>query len=133
MRLSAKEQTGLRAMIEFARCHGSGPTSLSEVAQAQELPLPYLQQVVTELRRAGLLASVRGARGGYHLTREPGQIRVSDIIRALEGQLVTVDCMEPDGASCCSREAICMARNVWQSLQDSLAATLDNITLADVT
>jgi Rrf2 family protein len=132
MRFSAKEQTGLRAMIELARCHGNGPTALSEVAQAQDLPLPYLEQVAGALRRAGLLASVRGARGGYYLAREPGQIRVGDVFRALEGQLVTVDCMGPDGSSCCEREPTCMARNVWQSLQDCLTETLDNITLADV-
>jgi Rrf2 family transcriptional regulator, cysteine metabolism repressor len=132
MRLSSKEQTGLRAMIEFARCHGNGPTALSEVAQAQDLPLPYLERVAAELRRAGLLTSVRGARGGYYLAREPGQIRVSDVFRALEGQLISVDCMGPDGSSCCDREATCEARNVWQSLQDCLTDTLDNMTLADV-
>ncbi len=132
MRLSAKEQTGMRAMIEFARCYGNGPTSLSEVAKAQDLPLPYLQQVVSALRQAGLLASVRGARGGYYLTRGPEQVRMGDIIRALEGQLISVDCMGPEGSPCCEREEICLARNVWQSMLDCLSDTLDNMTLADV-
>ncbi len=132
MRFSAREQTGLRAMIELARCHGNGPTALSEVAQAQDLPLPYLEQVAQTLRRAGLLASVRGAHGGYYLAREPEQIRVGDVFRALEGQLVTVECMGPDGSSCCERESVCSARNVWQSLYTCLSETVDSITLADV-
>ncbi len=132
MRFSAKEQAGLRAMIELARCYGNGPTALSEVAKAQDLPLPYLEQIAAALRRAGLLASVRGAHGGYYLARAPEQIRVSDVFCALEGRLVAVDCMGPDGTSCCEREAICSARHVWQSLQSSLSETLDRITLADV-
>jgi Rrf2 family transcriptional regulator, cysteine metabolism repressor len=132
MRLSAKEQTGMRAMIEFARCYGNGPTSLTEVAKAQDLPLPYLQQVVSALRQAGLLTSVRGARGGYYLAREPQQVRMSDIIRALEGQLISVDCMGPEGSPCCKREEVCRARDVWQSMLDCLSDTLDNMTLADV-
>lgn len=119
-------------MIVFAQCHGNGPTALSEVAQAEDLPLPYLEKVVASLRRAGLLSSVRGAQGGYYLTRDPVEITVSDIIRALEGRLVNLDCMGAANSSCCAQESSCAARTVWQTLHDCLSDTLDSMTLADV-
>ena len=131
MKLSARERTGLRAMVEFARQYGSGPTPLSEVAQAQDLPFPYLERVVASLRRSGLLESVRGAHGGYMLTREPSSISVADIFRAVEGSLMTLDCMRTDGSGCV-REPFCATRSVWQSVADRLKQTLENTSLASV-
>jgi len=132
MRLSSKEHTGLQAMVEFARRYGSGPISLSEVARAQELPLPYLEQVIAPLRRSGLLTSARGVHGGYALAREPAAISVGDVFRAMEGSLITLDCMRPDGSPC-SKESTCATRGVWQSVSERLSETLDNLTLADIT
>jgi Rrf2 family cysteine metabolism transcriptional repressor len=130
MRLSAKERTGLHAMVEFARHHGEGPLSLSRVADAQSLPLPYLERVAAALRRAGLLESVRGAQGGYLLARRPQAISVGDVFRAVEGSLMSLDCMRDD--ACCDREATCAARSVWEGVSARLRETLDGITLADV-
>lgn len=131
MKFSAKERTGLRAMVEFARQHGQGPIPLSKVAREQNLPLPYLGRVVASLRRAGLLDSVRGAAGGYLLAREPEAISVGDIFRAVEGSLTSVECMDEDGARC-ERETICAARMVWQKVSDRLHETLDSTSLADL-
>lgn len=132
VKFTARERTGLRAMVEFARHYGADtPTSLSEVARAQELSLPYLEQVIGSLRRAGLLDSVRGAHGGYRLTREPSAVRVSDIFRAVEGAIVTLDCVGA-GAHHCAREGICAARNVWQTVMERLEDSLDSTTLADL-
>lgn len=131
MRLSAREQTGLRAMIAFARSYGQGPTPLREIAHTQDLPLPYLEQIASSLRRAGLLASVRGAQGGYYLTREPSHISVTDVLSALEGQLVSLDCLAA-GEPSCERENRCEARGIWLRVQDCLEQTLGSITLADV-
>jgi Rrf2 family transcriptional regulator, cysteine metabolism repressor len=130
MKLTARERTGLRAMVEFARRHGQGPTALNEVAGAQDLPLPYLEQVVALLRRAELLESVRGAHGGYMLARDPAEISAGDVFRAVEGSLMTLDCMRTDGS--CEREPICATRNVWQIIVDRLEDTLDNTSLVDV-
>ncbi len=130
MKLTARERTGLRAMVEFARRYGQGPTALSEVASAQDLPLPYLEQVVALLRRAELLESVRGAHGGYMLARDPAEISAGDVFRAVEGALMTLDCMRTDGS--CAREPICATRNVWQIIVDRLEDTLDHTSLIDV-
>ena len=131
MKLSARERTGLRAMVEFARRHGEGPTALSEVARIQELPLPYLEQVVASLRRAGLLRSVRGAHGGYMLSNAPSSISVGDVFRAVEGCLMPLDCMRADGSTC-AREPTCATRSVWEAVADRLRETFDNTSLADV-
>lgn len=130
MRLSSKERTGLRAMVELARHYGSGPVSLREVADAQDLPLPYLERIAATLRRSGLLESVRGAQGGYLLSRYPAHISVGDVFRAVEGSLMSLDCMRDD--ACCDREAVCATRNVWAGVSARLRETLDGISLADI-
>ena len=132
MRISSRERTGLRAMVEFARRFGDGPTSLNEVARVQELPVPYLEHVAAALRRSGLLESVRGAHGGYMLGRGPAEISVADIFRAVEEDaLLPLDCMRTDGSPC-SRELTCATRNVWQILSDRLSETLEQTSLADI-
>ena len=131
MRLSAKERTALRAMAELSRRYGCGPTSLSEVAQAEGLPLPYLERVAADLRQAGLLDSVRGAHGGYELTRAPAEITLGDVFRAVENSLLPLDCMRGDGQPC-MRESSCASRNVWHLVADRLKETLDRTTLADL-
>lgn len=131
MRLSAKERTGLRAMVALARRYGEGPIPLSQVAKTQELPLPYLEQVAADLRRSGLLSSVRGAHGGFLLSRSPSKIKVGDVFRAVEGALIAVDCVSPK-RSTCSREAYCATRDVMEAVLDCLVRTLDSISLADV-
>ena len=118
-------------MVEFARRYGHGPTALSEVARVQELPLPYLEQVIALLRRAGLVSSVRGAHGGYTLAHNPASISVGDVFRAVEGSLLTLDCTRPDGSPC-TKESTCATRGVWQHLLDHLSKSLDHMTLADV-
>jgi Rrf2 family cysteine metabolism transcriptional repressor len=131
MRFTAREQTGLRAMIALARRYGQGPVALSEIARSQELPLPYLEQIAASLRRAGLLGSVRGAKGGYLLTRDPAEISISEVLSALEGQLVSLECLVP-GGSACGRESGCEVRCVWLRVQDCLQETLGGMMLADV-
>lgn len=132
MKFSAREQYGLRAMAELARHYGEGPVSLSDVAGAEGLSLSYLEQIVSLLRRAGLLESQRGARGGYVLTREPARITAGDIIRALEGTLVDVPCLSDNVALPCARESCCATRSVWAAVRDKLVETLDSMTLADL-
>jgi Rrf2 family transcriptional regulator, cysteine metabolism repressor len=132
MRFSTREQYGLRAMAELARYYGQGPVSLSEVADAEGLPLPYLEQVVASLKRAGLLESHRGAYGGYELAHAPAMITAGDVIRALEGTIVQVPCLVDAPESSCGRECSCTTRNVWVEVRDKLIETLDSITLADL-
>jgi Rrf2 family cysteine metabolism transcriptional repressor len=134
MKLSAREQYGLRAMIELGRRHGCGPVSLNEVAEAQGVSLGYLEQIVPALKEANLVRSTRGARGGYELTKTPLEISVGDVVRALqEGHIVPLKCITgSEDEDSCEREEICAARDVWKRVHEGIAEVLDATTLADL-
>jgi Rrf2 family transcriptional regulator, cysteine metabolism repressor len=133
MRFSNREQYGLRAMVEFARRYGSGPVSLGDIATSQDISLSYLEQIVIPLRKAGLLTSWRGASGGYALVLPPINVTAGDVIRALEGPLVPVRCVNEDSTTaCCEREGSCAARTVWRKVAERLEEALDSTTLADL-
>jgi Rrf2 family cysteine metabolism transcriptional repressor len=132
VKVSAKEQYGLRAMAELARQYGAGPIPLSEVAQSQDISLDYLEQVVPTLRDAGLLNSTRGTKGGYELARPPDQITIGEVLRALDGEILPVRCVGDECKDACARTNECGARTVWQTIHDQLLSTLDNMMLADL-
>lgn len=132
MRVSAKELYGLRAMGEFARHFGQGPLSLAEIAKSQGISQAYLEQIAIDLRRAGLLVSTRGAQGGYALSRSPEAVTAGDVIRALEGSILPVECMIEERCVPCAYEEGCTTRSIWQRVRDRLVETLDSITLADL-
>jgi Rrf2 family cysteine metabolism transcriptional repressor len=132
LRVSARELYGLRAMSEFAGHHGSGPLSLAEVARRQGISQAYLEQIAIDLRRAGLLESRRGAAGGYLLARDPECTTAGDVIRALEGSILPVQCVAEQKCEPCSLEDRCSARGIWEQVRDRLVETLDSITLADL-
>jgi Rrf2 family cysteine metabolism transcriptional repressor len=132
VRVSAKELYGLRAMSEFARHFGQGPLSLAEVAKRQGISQPYLEQIAIDLRRAGLLRSKRGAQGGYSLTRAPEAMTAGDVIRALEGSILPIQCVAEQRCVPCSLEDGCSARGIWEQVRNRLVETLDSITLAEL-
>lgn len=139
MKFSSKELYGLRAMIELAKHYPKGPVSLSKVAEARGLPLPYLEQIVPLLRKAGLVESTRGARGGYRLTRPPVDITIGEVFRALEGCLVTMPCHTSkycavfEESECyCDKDPDCAARDVWQEVYALMSGFFDRVTLADL-
>ena len=133
MRLSAREQYGLRAMIELGRRYGDGPVSLSGVAEAQGVSLGYLEQITPLLREANLVESTRGARGGYQLSRAPQEITVGDVVRALEeGYIMPLKCIPGTEDESCGRTAVCAARDVWKRMHEGIVEVLDSTTLDDL-
>ncbi len=114
-------------MLELALHHRGGPLPLKTMARHQGISAKYLEQLLIPLKGAGMVKSVRGARGGYLLAMEPGNIRLSAIVRALEGPVAIVDCVEdPD---CCSRQPACVAHILWKRLNRIMEDYLDGITL----
>lgn len=133
MRLSSKGHYGLRAMIDLARAYDKGPVALSEIATREGLSLRYLEQLVGQLRKAGLVRATRGVHGGYALQREPSAVTVGDVVRVLEGPIVVVECAsEIAQPGCCTRQPDCASRGVWERVRDSVALVLDSTTLADL-
>lgn len=123
MKISTKGRYGLTIMMELAAKFGEGPISLKSIAEKNQLSEHYLEQLVAPLRNAGLVKSIRGAYGGYILSKEPEQITAGDVIRVLEGPISPVDFTEEDDPA---------KRDLWLRIRDSIAAVLDSTTLADL-
>ena len=131
---STKGEYGVRLMVQLGRHYGGGPASLTEIAQAEDLPRAYLEQLVMSLRDADLVTSTRGARGGYELTRPPVEIRMSQVLRALEGPIAPMVCAseDPEHALICDRTTRCTVNVLWVRIREAIAGTLDSMTLADL-
>ncbi len=132
MRLSARGQYGLRAVVELAGAYWRGPLPLRQIARAQELSPAYLEQIMLALRRAGLVVSARGARGGYALARPPQEITVGQVVRALEGPIAPVACASEEDGVPCHRAPNCPARRAWLRLRDGIVRALDTTTIAEL-
>ncbi|WP_281888948.1 cysteine metabolism transcriptional regulator CymR [Paenibacillus sp. YYML68] len=123
MKISTKGRYGLTIMMELATRFGEGPTSLKSIAEKHQLSEHYLEQLVAPLRNAGLVKSIRGAYGGYILSKAPEEITSGDIIRVLEGPISPVDFTEEDDPA---------KRNLWIRIRDGIAQVLDSTTLQDL-
>lgn len=134
MRLSARGEYGVRAMVCLALNYREGPIPLSQIAAGENISRPFLEQIFATLRREGLIFSTRGVKGGYTLAFPPEKVYVGDIVRALEGPITPVDClaMEKNPADRCARIDFCLARNVWEKLGDHINHLLNSISLRDM-
>ena len=130
MRVSAKVDYAVRAGAELASASGSGPVKGEAIARAQAIPLKFLENILLDLKHAGLVQSQRGAEGGYWLAREPAKISVADVIRAVEGPIANVRGERPEQVEYAgAAEAL---REVWIAVRGNLRAVLETVTLADV-
>lgn len=130
MKISTKGRYALRMMIEF----GLNPdqcTKISQVAANQGISDKYLEQIVTPLLRAGYVRSIRGAQGGYILTKKPEEYTVGMILRQTEGSLSPVSCLDEE-VNTCERACSCSTLTVWQKIKDAVDSVVDNVTLADL-
>jgi Rrf2 family protein len=108
------------------------PVPLFRIAEKQGISERYLEQMMTFLRRGGLVRSVRGAQGGYLLAREPANITSGEIVRCLEGPISPADCVNEAGPEQCTRSEYCVTRGLWEKVGKSVAEVLDNTTLEDL-
>lgn len=130
MKISTKGRYALRMMIEF----GMNPdqcTKISQVAARHGISDKYLEQIVSLLHRAGYVRSIRGAQGGYMLTRRPEEYTVGMILRQTEGSLSPVPCLD-DEINQCEQAGRCSTLTVWQQIKDAVDQVVDNVTLADL-
>jgi len=130
MRLSTKGRYGTRAMLDLALNSSEGPVLLREIAKRQEVSEKYLEHSITTLRKAGLVRSIRGARGGYVLAKSPSQIRLSEIMEVLEGSMAPVECV--DDPQVCRRAQLCVTRDIWAEMKEAIDNILKSITLQDM-
>lgn len=130
---STKGEYGVRLMAQLAQRQGRGPASLTEIAEQEDLPRAYLEQLVINLRDADLVRSTRGAHGGYELTRPPEEIHMSEVLRALEGPIAPMICATDEpGHAICARAGYCTVNFMWMRVRDAISNALDSMTLADL-
>jgi len=130
VKLSTRTRYGMRAVLELAENYGKGPIQLKIIAQHQEISAKYLEQLMTILKSAGIVNSVRGSKGGYMLAKAPMQIKLSDVFYCLEGPVVTVECV--DNESYCTRTNDCVARQIWAEVQKAVIGVLQSKTLQNL-
>ncbi|HXA54393.1 MAG TPA: Rrf2 family transcriptional regulator [Solirubrobacteraceae bacterium] len=141
---STKAEYGVRVMVALAQraravnAEQEPVVPLAEIAEQDGLPLAYLEHLVARLRKAGLIESRRGSRGGYMLARAAGEITMAEVVEALEGTIAPIECISQsaDGSIVCSRESdpdhVCPTKLLWTRVRFSIVSTLMNTTLADL-
>ena len=130
MKVSSRGRYGLRVMIELASQFGNGPVLVNEIEKKQGISGKYIHVIVSALKSAGLVRSVRGPNGGYQLTRSPSRITAFDVISALEGKTAPADCVLD--ASSCSRSGSCASRDVWCQIASVVDVALSALTLEQI-
>ncbi|MBH0200159.1 MAG: Rrf2 family transcriptional regulator [Nitrospira sp.] len=131
MKFSKKSEYGLRALLELTRAYGSTTLQRHDIAVRQHIPIEFLEQILLALKRAGLLSSKRGAKGGYSLIKQPKEISLGHVIRILDGPLAPIGCVSKTSDCPYAKRAHCPVQQVMGSVRDAIADILDNYTLAD--
>ena len=133
--LSMKAKYGLRALAALAKEHGNGPILISDIASTESIPHKFLELILLDLKRKGILQSKRGKGGGYALSRRPSDISVGEVIRALDGPLALLPCVSQTAYQRCDEcvdEVTCGIRHVMKEVRDATATILDGTTLEDL-
>jgi len=130
MGISTKSTYGIRAMFELALHYGRSPVSVAFISERESISIPYLEQLLSKLRKKGLVRSVRGPKGGYILVKKPKDITVGDIVRVLDGMITPVHCMGSNNN--CKMIDRCVTKTVWKKLKDAVDETLDSVSLKDL-
>lgn len=131
MKISTKGRYALRLMLDLAKNNTGEMIRIKDIAARQNVSEKYLEQIITSLRRAGYVKSLRGAQGGYRLAKEPKKYTVGMILRLTEGNMAPVDCLEGD-VNECERRAICTSLRLWTMLDEAIKGVIDHVTLQDM-
>ena len=129
MKLSTRGRYGTRILLDLA-FHSGGPVPLKDIAQRQQISIAYLEHLVTPLIAGGLMRSTRGPKGGVSLAKAPKEIKLSEVIRLLEGPIAIVECI--DNPEVCDRSQICVTRDIWGELKRAVDGVLESTTLQDL-
>jgi len=130
VKISTKARYGSRLMVNLGLRYGQGPVYLKEIARVENISEKYLSQIIIPLKHAGLVNSFRGSKGGYVLGRNPLKISMREIVTVLEGDFNLVKCV--GNARMCSRVSVCVTRNLWAKLGNTMQKILDSVKLSDL-
>jgi Rrf2 family cysteine metabolism transcriptional repressor len=130
MKLSTRGRYAPRAMLDLALNHGKGPMPLKNISRKQEISEKYLGNIMIALLSAGLVQSTRGSRGGFSLAKLPKEIKLSQIIQAVEGSISLVACV--DNPKLCKRVGACVTHDIWEKAKKAMLEVFDSLTLEDM-
>ena len=130
MKLSTRARYGTRALLDLALHWGQEPVPLKDIAHRQQISLHYLEHLITPLIAAGMVMSVRGARGGVWLAKPPQEIKLSEVLQLLEGSIAPVECV--NNPRTCPRSDLCVTRDVWSEMKKAMNEVLESTTLQDL-
>jgi Rrf2 family protein len=131
MRLSRKGEYALRAMMVLAADFGQGPLRIQDIADRERIPKKFLEQILLELKKAGLVHSRRGAGGGYLLVRSPSEITMAEVVRTIDGPLAPLSCVSMHAHVRCPEQSGCGLYSVMREVRDAVADVMESVTLAD--
>jgi Rrf2 family transcriptional regulator, cysteine metabolism repressor len=132
LNFTAKEDYGIRAVIDIAANRGDSPVQAKEIAGRQEIPEQFLEQLLATLRRSGIIRSIRGPGGGYELARPAARISVGDILRALSGPVVPIRCVSDSDLEKCDRQGTCGLVDVWERVRSAITGVVDTTSVQDL-
>ena len=130
MKLSTRARYGTRALLELALHWGEGLILLKDIAQRQQIPLPYLQQLIGPLVQVGIIKTTRGKRGGISLLKPPKEVVLGEVIQLLEGSIAPVKCV--DNPETCPRSDLCVTRDIWEEVKKAIGKVLESVTLQEL-
>ena len=130
MRLSTRSRYATRLLLELARQFGQGPVQVGDISKRQDIPIKYLEQLLQDLRRAGMTLSVRGPRGGHLLAREPESVTLGQVVRLMESKFLRVECV--NDPKLCNRSDSCALRLAWWRASQAMFEKLDSVSIADL-
>ncbi len=131
MKLSTKSDYGVRAILDVTFYGSKRPVQVKDISKRQSIPERFLEQVMASLKKAGLVEGVRGPQGGYVLAKSPSEITLADVVQALEGPIVLMECI-PEQNQRCDKVSLCVIRDLWCNVQDAISSALKSVTLEDL-
>ena len=132
MKLTTKGRYAVMAMADLALYKGKGPISLTDISIRQNISLAYLEQIFIKLKQVNLVKSVRGARGGYVLDTSPEEIKISNIISAVDEEIKTLNCKKESKRGCNNKSSKCITHNLWDQLDQHINSFFEKVKLQDL-
>jgi len=130
MKLSTRARYGTKALLELALHWGEEPVLLKDISQRQQIPLLYLEHLISPLAQAGIIKGTRGTRGGVSLLKPPREIILGEVIQLLEGSIAPVECV--DNPETCPRSDLCVTHDIWDEVKEAISKVLESVTLQDL-
>ena len=130
MKISTRSRYGTRVLLELALHWGKGPLLVKDIAQRQQIPLPYLQQLIGPLTKKRIIKTSRGPRGGISLLKPPNEVRLSEVVQLLDGSIARVRCV--DNPETCSFSGLCVTHDIWDEVKKATSKVLESVTLQEL-